>query len=90
MDDQQPGRLPQPPGADRSTIWMAASGSWRVIQHVGRQRTLERLIDGHWYTYHEGTSSDQLLALAAATDDREGIPATDPNRPCWVNGTTQP
>lgn len=56
------------------TIWMAASGKLRVIQHPGRQRTLERLVDGNWQLYDEGTAltncSRSPLTLTAVMASR--------------------
>lgn len=65
--------------------WLAGCGTWRVIQHPGRRRTLERLVDGKWSMCEEGHSSDRLLAFAAETDRHEGVPASDPHRRCWLN-----
>jgi hypothetical protein len=68
-------------------IWEAGNGLWQVVQtRPGKpQYRLDRLIDGGWSRFTSGTNSDELLALAARTDQDEGTRVGHRDVVCWKN-----
>jgi hypothetical protein len=68
-------------------IWEAGNGRWRVVQtSPGRQHyRLERLDGGVWGRFGAGANSDDLFALAARTDAKDGITTVEASTTCWMN-----